>query len=117
MPCKHYLIINSNGDDYCYIIFKKMWLKKRIPFGRVIYASNTELFQRSVDRLKLYWALRLGVAFIVTDQAVVTPGRKRAFTKTLPREFPSLFKSKELTAEDIKPPLYTLPLLVGYRLH
>jgi hypothetical protein len=94
-----------------------MWLRPYLPFGRIIYASDPKVLLEAVDRLKMYWLLRFGLPFVVIDHDEVEVEARLPFTKSMPREVPSLYKSKDLKAEDIKPPLRTLPLLIGYRLH
>ncbi|MBT2401562.1 GNAT family N-acetyltransferase [Streptomyces sp. ISL-100] len=117
VECNHFLIRGRSDTDYSYIILKKMRLGRFRPFGRVLYASNKKMLVENIDFLKLYWCFRFGVALIAMDDDELGTDWKLPFTKVIPREFPSLYKSKELEAADIKPALYTLPLLIGYRLH
>ncbi len=117
VPCHHFLIREKNGTDYAYVIIKKLWLGRLRPFGRIVYASNNDLLFEHIDRLRLYWCLRLGLLFVAIDHDQAETTRKLRLTRRVPRKIPSQYKSKVLKAQDIKPPLYTLPLLVGYRLH
>jgi hypothetical protein len=117
IACHHFLIREKNGTDYAYVIIKKMRLGRFRPFGRIVYASNKKMLLERISYLKMYWCLRLGLAFVVMDRDEADITRKLPFTKEIAREIPSLYKSKDLKPEDIKPPLYTLPLLIGYRLH
>lgn len=127
IDCRHFLVRRNEATDYSYIILKKMkgreadllppkmrWLE---PFGRILYVSNRQLFLDSIEHLKMYWCLRLGVKCIVVDHDEVEAAERLPFTKVVPREIPSLYKSKTLKPADIKPQLYSLPLLVGYRMH
>lgn len=117
VPCNHFLIREKNGTNYAYVIIKKLWLGRFQPFGRIVYVSNNDLLYKHIDRLRLYWCLRLGLLFVATDQDQAETTRKLRLTRRVPRKVPSQYKSKSLKAEDIKPPLRTLPLLIGYRLH
>lgn len=115
--CRHFLIREKDGTSYSYVIVKKMRLGRFRPFGRIIYASNTEMLLKHIDYLKMYWCLRLGLPFVMIDRDQAETTRKLPFTKEIARPVPSLYKSKDLRPADIKPPLYTLPLLIGYPLH
>jgi hypothetical protein len=117
VPCRHFLIREKKGTGYAYVIVKKLRLGRLLPFGRIVYASNNDLLFEYIDRLRLYWCLRLGLLFMAVDQDQAETTRKLRLTRKVPRKVPSLYKSKALKAEDIKPPLYNLPLLIGYRLH
>jgi hypothetical protein len=116
VDCKHYLIRSRDGTGYSYVVIKKMWLRPYLPFGRIMYASDKKILLNHLNYLRLYWCARLAVPLIVIDEDELD-GARPAFTRRKPRDVPSLYKSKDLKAEDIRPPLYTLPLLIGYRLH
>lgn len=117
VECRHFLIREKGATDYSYVILKKLRLGRFRPFGRILYASNKRLLLKHIDHLKLRWCLRLGLAFVLIDRDEVPGERKIPCTMTKSRDVPSLFKSKDLKAADIGPQLYTLPLLIGYRLH
>ncbi|MFE6162208.1 hypothetical protein ACFQ7F_25225 [Streptomyces sp. NPDC056486] len=117
VECRHFLIREKGSTDYAYVILKKLRLGRFRPFGRILYASNKDLLLKHIDHLKLRWCLRLRLAFVVMDRDEMSGSRKLPFTKTIAREVPSLYKSKDLKPADIGPQLYTLPLLIGYRLH
>ncbi|GAA3753455.1 GNAT family N-acetyltransferase [Salinactinospora qingdaonensis] len=117
VPCSHFLVRENNGTGYSYIILKKMWLSRLRPFGRIIYASDKRMLLNHIDYLKMLWCLRLGLTCVVIDRDEVEAEPKPAFSKVIDRDVPSLYLSKNLKPADIKPPLYTLPLLIGYRLH
>ncbi len=121
LDCRHYLITRRGSTEYLYVIVKKLRLHKWIPFGRILYASNKPMLLDAIDGLRMRLCRRLGLAFVVIDHGELadllhqrgTP----AFTRVVKREVPSQYKSRDLKAEDIGPALYTLPLLIGYRLH
>lgn len=117
VPCHHFLVREKNGTGYSYVIVKKLRLGRLRPFGRIVYASDNDLLFEHIDRLRLYWCLRLGLLFMAIDLDQAKTTRKLRLTRRVPRKVPSQYKSRVLKAEDIKPPLYTLPLLIGYRLH
>ncbi|WP_239307810.1 MULTISPECIES: GNAT family N-acetyltransferase [unclassified Frankia] len=117
VACQHYLVRGKNDTEYLYVIAKKMWLKPYRPFGRIMYASNKAKLLAHLDYLRLFWCARLAVPLMVIDEDELDGAPRPAFSRQKPREVPSLYKSKDLKAEDIRPPLYTLPLLIGYRLH
>ncbi|WP_327694189.1 GNAT family N-acetyltransferase [Streptomyces sp. NBC_00459] len=121
VECRHYLITRSGSTEYLYVVLKRLRLRRFVPFGRILYASNKSMLLDAVDRLRTYWCLRLGMAFVVIDHDEVADsieqGRRPSFTRVVKRGVPSQYKSKDLKAEDIRPALRTLPLLIGYRLH
>ncbi|PYC87706.1 hypothetical protein C7C46_02860 [Streptomyces tateyamensis] len=121
LDCRHYLVMRRGSTDYLYLVVKKLRLRKYVPFGRILYASNKPMLLDVIDRLRLDLCLRLGAAFVVIDHAeladLLDQRGAPAFAKVVTREVPSQYKSKDLTAQDIGPALYSLPLLIGYRLH
>jgi hypothetical protein len=117
VECHHFLVRSRYDSGYSYIVLKKMWLRRFVPFGRILYVSNEQLLLDCISKLKLYWCLRLGLQFIVIDRDQLATPVKPPLTRESPRKVPSQYKSPVLAPEDIRPPLYTLPLLLGYRLH
>ncbi|MEV6976015.1 GNAT family N-acetyltransferase [Kitasatospora sp. NPDC093806] len=122
LRCRHFLITRKGSTDYLYVVVKKLRLGRFVPFGRILYASDPAKLLAAIDHLRLAWCLRLGLAFVVMDDgalqgAIRAAGREPSFTRVVTREVPSLFKSKDLDPDDLRSALYTLPLLIGYRLH
>lgn len=115
--CEHYLLRPRRGDGYSYVIIKKMWLRPGVPFGRIIYASDRSILLDHINALTLRWCLRHGLLFVVGDHDELEVEPRLPFSRAQPRAVPSLYRSRDLKPEDLKPPLYTLPLLIGYRLH
>jgi hypothetical protein len=87
------------------------------PIGRVLYIGNPALFARSLDSWRLSLCLRMRVQCLVSN-AEELAGFSLSGTRVIKREVPSLVKpaSGSLATTRIKP-LYSLPLLIGYKLH
>ncbi|MEU2548123.1 GNAT family N-acetyltransferase [Streptomyces roseolus] len=121
LRCRHFLITRKDSSEYLYVILKKLRLGRFVPFGRLLYVSDKPMFLEALDHLRIRWCLRLGLAFTVIDDAelagTAAAGKPPAFTRLVTRAVPSQFKSKTLEPEDMRPALYSLPLLIGYRLH
>lgn len=117
IECKHLLITRKGDTKYSYVILKRLRLGRFCPFGRIVYASDKEMLLDAIDHLKMRWCLRFGLAFVIIDRDELDTERFPMFTRVVDRKVPSQYKSKDLKPEDIRPALYNLPLLIGYRLH
>jgi len=117
IECHHYLIREKNTDEYVYIIIKKLRLGRLRPFGRIMYVSNKEMFLKYIDYLKMHWCRKLGLLFVVMGRHEIETNKKLPYTMEVTRKIPSLYKSKDLKPQDIRPALYSVPLLISYRLH
>lgn len=115
IPCMHLLVRRRGTDRTCYLILKTLRRRWFEPFGRVLYVSDRQFFLKALPFLRTYLCARYGWQCLVLThnefKDVQIP-----LTRALPRPIPSLIKSRHLRPEQVKP-LYTLPLLIGYRLH
>lgn len=117
LDCRHMMIVDEASDRNCYMIVKKMRRRRFEPFARLLYVSDHGLCANSIDSWRLKLCLILGVQCLVSDAAIFD-GLPIAFSRVIRRDVPSLIKtrSERLTAGVIKP-IYSLPLLIGYKLH
>lgn len=115
--CLHVLLTHRRTGAVLYLIAKRMRRHRFEPIGRILHISDENAFVDAVDRLRIVLPARLGVLYLMLDKALLKdPGAIR-FTLTVDRPVPSQFKSRHLTADDVRTSLYSEPLLVGYRLH
>jgi len=117
LKCRHMMIIDEASGKTCYMIVKRMRRRWFEPFVRLLYVSDPELCVKSIDSWRLKLCLILRAQCLAIDAAFAGE-RKIAFSKVINREVPSLIKTKseDLSSGLIKP-IYSLPLLIGYKLH
>lgn len=117
LDCRHVMIIDEHSGRSCYMIIKRMRRRWFEPFARLLYVSDPDLCAKSIDRWRLKLCLMLRVQCLAIDAAFIGE-RKIAFSKVIKREVPSLIKShSELLMARLITPIYSLPLLIGYKLH
>ena len=92
---------------------RRRWFE---PFGRVLHMSDPALFLKIARRLSVAMTLRHGWQCLACNAADLGDLPLPRFARVKARPVPSQFKSRDLQAGDIRP-LYSLPLLIGYRLH
>jgi hypothetical protein len=97
LDCRHVLL--SDGEKYCYLIVKNRSYK-HLPFARVHYLSNPELFAASIDALRTNLCWRLKVAGLIVDNRYVD-GRAFTYSRAYPKQCATFFKSSTLGARDI----------------
>lgn len=117
LDCRHVMIIDEHSGRSCYMIIKRMRRRWFEPFARLLYVSDPDLCAKSIDRWRLKLCLMLRVQCLAIDAAFIGE-RKIAFSKVIKREVPSLIKThSELLMARLITPIYSLPLLIGYKLH
>lgn len=117
LECRHLMIVDEQTGESCYLIVKRMTRRWFEPIGRILYIGNPALFARSLDSWRLGLCLRLRVQCLVCN-ALELADLRVSGVRRLKREVPSLIKpaSGRVVNTAIKP-LYSLPLLIGYKLH
>jgi hypothetical protein len=95
--CQHVLL--TSDQDYCYVITKKTW-RKHLPFAKVHYLSNRDLFVRSIESLKKEICWRLGVVGIMVDYRYVG-GHEFKHSFRYPHEKKAYFKSPRVEVHAI----------------
>ncbi|ALI08315.1 MULTISPECIES: hypothetical protein [Pseudomonas] len=117
VECRHLMIVDSVTGESCYLIVKRMTRRWFEPIGRVLFIGNPQLFARSLDSWRLSLCLQMRVQCLVSNAAELA-GYPLSGVRLIKREVPSLVKpaSGSLANAPIKP-LYSLPLLIGYKLH
>jgi len=63
--CRHVLI--SAGDDYCYLVLKNK-VHRHLPFARIHYLSNRNLFLEAIDSVRTKVCLKLKTAGLMVDE-------------------------------------------------
>ena len=115
--CRHFLVTRRGSDTGLYLMVKRLWRRRWEPLGRILHLSDEKLFADAVDFLRLYLPVRMGLGYLIVDRGELAEPDAIRFTRTVDRPVPSQFKSRDLTADEVRTSLYTEPLLVGYRLH
>lgn len=117
LECWHLVIVDSQAGESCYLIVKRMTRRWFEPIGRVLYIGNPELFARSLDSWRLPLCLSMRVQCLVSNAEELAEFSLSG-VRVIKREVPSLVKpaSGGSAPTRIKP-LYSLPLLIGYKLH
>ncbi|MGL6234692.1 MAG: hypothetical protein ACRC20_05055 [Segniliparus sp.] len=117
LDCEHFLIRRPDDSEQLYVILKKMWRSPSEPFGRVLYCNDADRFAEALDELRNIWCHHFGLQCLVVDRDLLKASERAPFTAVHPRPVPSVFKSKALSADDVRVPLYTESLLTGLPLH
>jgi hypothetical protein len=94
---RHLVVID--GDEHCYIIFRRDARKRIRAFASILHVGNADLFQRSVRQIGAHLLLRHGVAATLMEERVVRGRPKGAVA--LRRSRPKMFKSSTLPAQRI----------------
>ena len=111
LPLTH-VLARDRGGHPCYLIAKACSRDRWERYGRLFHVSDVSAFVRHLPALRRL-CLKLGVLFLVMNDAKLG-GAALPFSKVIPREVPSVFKSRKLRREDLDH-LYTEPLVLGYR--
>ncbi|MGY4495427.1 hypothetical protein [gamma proteobacterium L18] len=117
VECEHLVVVDELTGESCYLMVKRMTRRWFEPIGRILYIGNPALCARSLDSWRLTLCMRLRVQCLVSNAAELA-GWPLSLTRRIKREVPSLIKpaSGSLPHTAVKP-LYSLPLLIGYKLH
>lgn len=111
LPVVHLLVRDRRGGQ-SYVMAKSCMREPWERYGRIFHFSDREVFLRCLPALRVRLCLKLRVLFLVVNEDTLG-GEAPPFSKVIPREFPSLFKSRTLRKEDLNH-LYTEPLVLGY---
>lgn len=114
---RHFLVTRRGADTGLYVMAKRLWRRRWEPLGRILHFSDEKLLVDAIDFLRLSLPVRLGVGYLIVDRGELADPDAIRLTRTVPRPVPSQFKSRDLTADQVRSSLYSEPLLVGYRLH
>lgn len=115
--CRHFLITRRGTDAGLYLVAKRMWRRRWEPVGRILHLSDVTLFTAAIGFLRLQLPPRLGVGYLFLDRALLPADHGIRATVTVDRPVPSQFRSRRLSADQVRTSLWSEPLLVGYRLH
>ncbi|WP_157450223.1 hypothetical protein [Bradyrhizobium sp. ARR65] len=114
--CHHLVILDRSGSVPLYLLMKSMRRKWYEPFGRLLYASDFKHFARIAGALAWRLCIRFGWQCIVSDERWFSGTGPSGFTRVVRREVPSQFYSTKIGRDELCP-VYSQPLLQGYRLH
>lgn len=92
-------ILVTDGDETCYVIFRRD-RRKRMPFFvSILYVSNAELFARAQRHVSRHLLLRYGVPVTLAELRIVG-GRPRGATM-LKHPRPKMFKSDHIQPDQV----------------
>jgi hypothetical protein len=106
--CHHILL--RIGMDYCYIIANRV-SRIKIPFLRIHYVSNVDLFIRYIDYIKIRLLFSFKSLALFMDDIIVK-GRTIPFSLSVRHKQARIYRSSSLTAFDIDS-LYTELILLN----
>jgi hypothetical protein len=114
--CHHLVVLDPSEPAPLYLLMKSMRRKWYEPFGRLLYASDFDHFARIAGALSWRLCVKFGWQCIVSDARWFIDNRPSGVTRVIKREVPSQFFSTKVSRDEFYP-LYSQPLLQGYRLH
>jgi hypothetical protein len=95
--CHHVVITTGQGN--LYLILKKIF-KRHLPFAKVYYISNQELFLHHLEDIRFRVPLALKTVGIVVDSRFLQ-GKDIPFKKTKNFYMPMLYKSDHLQPHEV----------------
>jgi len=95
--CHHVVITSEQGN--LYLIFKKTY-KRHLPFAKVYYISNQELFLHHLEDIRFRVPLSLKTVGIVVDSRLLQ-GRAAPCKKTKNFYMPMLYRSDHLQPHEV----------------
>lgn len=92
--CKHILFKDPSG--VCYIVAKRAYIRK-IPYLRIHYISNVEIFAKYIDALRIIVPFKFKVAVIIVDKTFLK-GKEVKYVINYKWPRPRLYKSNHKDA-------------------
>jgi hypothetical protein len=93
--CEHLLLRSSRG--YCYVVLKKT-VRKHLPFAKVHYLSDAEIFAECVESLMAKICLRLKVFGVMVDERYLN-GHTLSKSVRFPHQRKAYYKSSSASLE------------------
>jgi len=104
--CIHTLIVDKKTKEYCYLISRKFNTKNvgaskmPLPFLHIYYVGNQEMFSKSCNYIRPMLNLKYKVFFCIVGERYLNE-TKIKHSKTLKRDVPSVYKSKNLERSQV----------------
>jgi len=96
LKCLHLLLESDNS--YCYVVLKKT-KRKNLPFAKVHYLSNVNVFHQCMDSLVAKICVHFRVFGVMVDERYIKGRRFRASVK-YPHQRQAFFKSNSIADEN-----------------
>jgi len=103
LKCLHLLLESDNS--YCYVVLKKT-KRKNLPFAKVHYLSNVNVFHQSMDSLVANICVHFRVFGVMVDERYIQ-GRKFRASMKYPHQRKAFFKSNSVANENRIDTLYS----------
>jgi len=104
--CIHTVIVDKKTNEYCYLISRKFNTKSigasklPLPFLHIYFISDNLIFGNSINHLRPMLNMKHKVCFFIVGERYLNQS-KINFSKTLKREVPSVYKSKNLERNQV----------------
>lgn len=95
--CKHLIITSNRGN--LYLIFRKTF-KRHMPFAKLYFVSNLELFLHYLDEIRFRVPLTLKTVGIVVDSRFLE-NKRISFSKNKTFYMPMLYRSDHLLPHEV----------------
>jgi len=103
LNCEHLLMRSNLGD--CYVVLKNT-VRRRLPFAKVHYLGNADVFHYCMQRLTAAICLRLRVFGLMVDERYIQ-GRQFKAAAKYPHQRKAYFKSSSITDQSRIDTLYS----------
>ena len=103
LDCRHLLLQSDRGD--CYVVLKNTE-RKQLPWAKVHYLSNAQVFHECMESLIAGICFRLRVCGLMVDERYVEGYRFRA-SLSYPHQRRAYFKSNSLVDKNLIDTLYS----------
>ncbi|HSS20760.1 MAG TPA: hypothetical protein VLL54_11850 [Pyrinomonadaceae bacterium] len=103
LNCRHLLLQSAKGK--CYVLLKNT-TRKRLPFAKVHYLSNVDVFHECIESLVAGICLRLRVFGLMVDERYLA-GRTFRGARPYPHQRKAYFKSSSILDEKTIDTIYS----------
>jgi len=103
LKCLHLLLESDNS--YCYVVLKQT-KRKNLPFAKVHYLSNVNVFHQSMESLVANICVHFRVFGVMVDERYIQ-GRKFRASMKYPHQRKAFFKSNSVANENRIDTLYS----------
>ena len=97
LAARHLLIVD--GDDHCYVVFRKDRRKNVRAFASILYVGNKDLYRTAIRHVSRHLLLRHGALASLAEVRVLQFKPSRGHMLSAPR--PKMYKSDRLQEADI----------------
>jgi len=97
LAARHLLVVD--GDEHCYLVFRKDRRKKVPAFASILYVGNNDLYRTAARHVSRHLLLKHGALASLVELRVLQFKPSRARMLSAPR--PKMYKSNRLQETDI----------------